>query len=312
MTTSRREILQKMYAMPLDALRPQLDTVSHDLSRLSPRWRQLLEIYEQPPAPVAEFLSSPLYLDLGYPVVQRTLEEMLSGRYQEAALCWGIGAGKSFLSSLAISYLVHRTLCLRDPQAHYGLAPGSTIAFLNMGASATQAHRVVFGEIKHRIEGSPWFQRTCGDQLKIMAGEIRFPKQILVVTGNSAETCPLGYNLLGAVLDEAAWLTETSDGRRDAAEEIYYGLQRRIRSRFFDEGLLVLISSPRHAGDFIERQIAAAEDTPRLYTSRRALWEVKPPSLYCGRAPGAAGPRGAAHRGLRGVLHGPARARGLL
>ena len=286
MTTSRREILQKMYAMPLDALRPQLDTVSHDLSRLSPRWRQLLEIYEQPPAPVAEFLSSPLYLDLGdrvYPVVQRTLEEMLSGRYQEAALCWGIGAGKSFLSSLAISYLVHRTLCLRDLQAHYGLAPGSTIAFLNMGASATQAHRVVFAEIKHRLEGSPWFQRTCGDDLKIMAGEIRFPKQILVVTGNSAETCPLGYNLLGAVLDEAAWLTETSDGRRDAAEEIYYGLQRRIRSRFFDEGLLVLISSPRHAGDFIERQIAAAEDTPRLYTSRRALWEVKPPSLYCGR-----------------------------
>ena len=285
MMNCRREILQQIYATPLDDWRPHLEVLSQELSRISPTWRRMMQIYQQPPAPLAEFLRSPLYLNLGdrtYPVVLRTLEEIFSGRYQEAAICWGIGSGKSFLSSLAISYLVHRTLCLRDPQAHFGLAPGSTIAFLNMGASATQAHRVVFAEIKQRIAASPWFQHFCGGELKIMSGEIRFPKQVLVVTGNSAETCPLGYNLLGAVLDEAAWLTETQDGRHDAAEEIYYALQRRIRSRFFDRGLLVLISSPRHVGDFIERKLAEAEENPRLYGSRRALWEVKPPSLYCG------------------------------
>jgi len=292
MTNARREILQTIYATPLADWRPQLEALSQRLSRISPTWREMSEAYEQPPAPVAEFVRSPLYLNLGdrvYPTVCRTLEALCSGSYQEAAICWGIGAGKSFLSSLAITYLVHRTLCLRDPQGFYGLAPGSALAFLNMGASATQAQRVVFGEIKNRINGSPWFQRFCGIKTKenpggmeIMSGEIRFPKDILVVTGNSAETCPLGYNLLGAVLDEAAWLTETQDGRHDAAEEIYHALQRRIRSRFFDRGLLVLISSPRHAGDFIERKLAEAADNPRLYASRRALWEVKPPGLYCG------------------------------
>jgi len=286
MRNRRREILTQIYSTPLAAWPPHLDMLSQRLSQVSPRWQETLTLYEQPPAPVEEFVTSPLYLNLGdrvYPVVLRTLQELFSGPYTEAALCWGIGSGKSFFSSLAISYLVHRALCLRDPQAHYGLAPGSIIAFLNMGASAPQAQRVVFSEIRNRIAGSPWFRNFCGDRLKILSGEIRFPKNIVVVTGSSAETAPLGYNLLGAVLDEAAWLTETADGRHDAAEEIYHALQRRIRSRFFDQGLLVLISSPRHAGDFIERKLAEAESNPRLYASRKALWEVKPPSLYCGR-----------------------------
>lgn len=321
-------LLQRMYTLPLDAWQPQLATLSRILSRQSRTWRQRMAAYEQPPAPPAEFVTSPLYLGLGprvYPAVLDTLEEIFTGGYNEAALCWGIGAGKSFFSSLAISYLVHRTLCLRDPQGYYGLAPGSTIAFLNMSASAGQAQRVVFNEIKQRLTASPWFRRFCArygkDGLQVLSGEIRLPKQLVVVTGNSAETCPLGYNLLGAVLDEAAFLLSTGDGRHDAAEEIYHALRQRITSRFFGRGLLVLISSPRHVGDFIERKLAEGNAEPaegsaaaragwgpsravrreppmrpfqggdgrpsgggtRLYTSRRAIWEVKPPELYCGR-----------------------------
>ena len=290
MSNPRQELVNRMYTLPLDVWRPQLASLSRLLSQGSAPWRDLTAAYEQPPAPPAEFVTSPLYLGLGnrvYPTVLRTLEEVFSGPYNEAAICWGIGSGKSFFSSLAISYLLHRTLCLRDPQAYYGLAPGSAIAFLNMSASAGQAQRVVFNEIKQRLTASPWFRRFCSrygkDGLQVLSGEIRLPKHLTVVTGNSAETCPLGYNLLGAVLDEAAFLLTTGDGRRDAAEEIYYALRQRLTSRFFDRGLLVLISSPRHVGDFIERKLAEGPDNPRLYTSRRALWEVKPPQLYCGR-----------------------------
>jgi hypothetical protein len=291
MSNPRQEVLNTIYTMPLDVWRPQLDTLSRHLSQGS-LWRGQAAIYEQPPAPPAEFVTSPLYLGLGarvYPVVLRTLEEVFSGAYNEAAICWGIGSGKSFFSSLAISYLLHRTLCLRDPQGYYGLAPGSAIAFLNMSASAGQAQRVVFNEIKQRVAASPWFRLFCNEHrfgkhaLQVLSEEIRLPKHLVVVTGNSAETCPLGYNLLGAVLDEAAFLLTTGDGRRDAAEEIYHALRQRITSRFFDRGLLVLISSPKHVGDFIERKLAEAPDSPRLYTSRRAIWEVKPPHLYCGR-----------------------------
>ncbi len=342
MSNPRQETLNTIYTSPLAAWQPHLDTLSRRLGHRSPAWREQVAIYEQPPAPPAEFVTSPLYLGLGrrvYPVVLQTLQEVFAGNYNEAAICWGIGSGKSFFSSLAISYLLHRTLCLRDPQAYYGLAPGSAIAFLNMSASAGQAQRVVFNEIKQRVSGSPWFRRFCSEArfgkhaLQVLSEEIRLPKHLVVVTGNSAETCPLGYNLLGAVLDEAAFLLTTGDGRRDAAEEIYHALRRRITSRFFDRGLLVLISSPKHVGDFLERKLAEAAspdsrrggtsvppgggccggvpssppvsggvpedqafpppsilerggqggESSRLYASRRAIWEVKPPHFYCGR-----------------------------
>ncbi|NLO07958.1 MAG: hypothetical protein GX131_19220 [candidate division WS1 bacterium] len=242
------------------------------------------EAFEEQPAPIAEFITAPEYLGLSdevYPAIVDTLKEIFEGDYEEAALCWGIGAGKSYAASLAVTYLLHRTLCLRDPQRYYGIGEGSTISFLNMSTNGDQARRVVFGEVLSRIYRSPWFKAY---KPKVMTRELRFPKNIVMISGNSAETYPLGYNVLGAVIDEASWLLESDGGRHDAAEEIYNALQRRIRSRFMDKGLLVMISSPRHRGDFLERKLEEARTNPRIYTSRRATWEVKPPGTYCGES----------------------------
>lgn len=240
------------------------------------------EVYEERPAPIREFIESPDYLDLGeeaYPAIVDVLEELFEGEYTEAALCWGIGAGKSYAASLAIAYQIHRALCLRDPQRYYRIGRDSAISFLNMSTNGDQARRVVFGEIMRRIEGSPWFKQY---RPKVMSRELRFPKEIVVICGNSAETYPLGYNVLGAVIDEASWLVESDGGRHDAAEEIYNALQRRIMSRFLNAGLLIMISSPRHRGDFLERKLEEAKSHGTIYASRRATWEVKPAGHYRG------------------------------
>ena len=242
MDNHQTKFLTSLYRTPPAAWRPHREQLSRSLSRLSPGWRSHIQHFEQPPAPIEEFVNSPLYLGLEahvYPQVLRTAKEIFEDDYTEAALCWGIGAGKSFLSSLAITYLVHRTLCLRDPQRYYGLAPGTTIAFMNMAPNALQAQRIVFSEIRNRMQSSPWFHSDF-TRVEVLRSELRFPKNIVVVPGCSAETFPLGYNLLGAVVDEAAWFIETTDGHRDYAEEIYNALQRRIRSRFLDRGLLIL------------------------------------------------------------------------
>ncbi|MGC9319024.1 MAG: hypothetical protein ACP5KN_13405 [Armatimonadota bacterium] len=241
-----------------------------------------MQEWEEQPAAVRRFILGPEYLGLEaevYPLIVDVLEEIFEGEYTEAALCWGIGAGKSYAASLAIAYQLHQVLCLREPQRHFGLGAGSTISFLNMSTNADQARRVVFGEILRRIERSPWFEQYAP---KVMSRELRFPKDVAVICGNSAETYPLGYNILGAVIDEASWLLETGGGRRDSAEEIYNALQRRIRSRFLDRGLLIMISSPRHRGDFLERKLEEAKENPRIYASRRATWELKPEGTYCG------------------------------
>lgn len=238
--------------------------------------------YQEEPAPIERFIRAPEYLGLDdevYPAIVEVLKEVFEGGYQEAALCWGIGAGKSYAASIAVTYMLHRTLCLREPQRYYRLGTGSTICFINMSTNTDQARRVVFGEILGRIDRSPWFKRY---RPKVLSRELQFPKDVVVISGNSAETYPLGYNVLGAVIDEASWLLEADGGRVDAAEEIYNALQRRIRSRFLDRGLLVMISSPRHRGDFLERKLEEAERFDYVYGSRMATWEVKPPEAFCG------------------------------
>ena len=240
------------------------------------------EAYEEQPVSVREFIEAREYLGLAdeaYPAIVDVLEEVFEGDYQEAALCWGIGAGKSYAASLAVTYMLHRTLCLAEPQRHYGLGAGSTICFMNMSTNGDQARRVVFGEVLRRIERSPWFERY---EPKMMSRELRFPKDVVVISGNSAETYPLGYNVLGAVIDEASWLQEADGGRTDAAEEIYNALQRRIRSRFLNRGLLLMISSPRHRGDFLERKLEEAKSFSQIYALRRATWEMKPAEAFCG------------------------------
>ncbi|MCD6360831.1 MAG: hypothetical protein J7M38_08180 [Armatimonadetes bacterium] len=232
---------------------------------------------------VREFITSEDYLGLEaevYPGIVDVMEELFEGGYNEAALCWGIGAGKSYAASLAILYLLHRTLCLRDPQDYYGVGVGSTISFLNMAPNGDQARRVVFSEILGKVTNSKWFMEHY--EPRVLSRELRFAKNVAVICGNSAETYPLGYNILGAVIDEANWLVESEGGRHDAAEEIYNALQRRIRSRFLDHGLLVMISSPKHRGDFLERKMAEAATDPSIYASRKTSWEMKPPGTYSG------------------------------
>ena len=113
-------------------------------------------------AGVREFIQGEEYLGLGdavFPEVVRTLETIFTGGYDEAALCWGIGSGKSFLSGLALTYMAHSVLCLRDPQRSLGMAPGSAISLMVVAPTERQARDVVYAEVVRRVMQAPWF---CG------------------------------------------------------------------------------------------------------------------------------------------------------
>lgn len=212
----------------------------------------------------------------------QTLGEIFRDRHEEAVLCWGIGSGKSFLCSLALLYMAHRTLCLRDPQTHYHLAAGSTISLVNVGPTARIAEKVIFGEARELALRSPWFN-DCYPADRKVRKELHFPKNVAIIPGNSSETFPLGLNVLCATMDEASFFIETLDGQREAAEDVYLALQRRVKSRFGPSGLMLLASSPRHADDFIMRKLDEAHKHPEIYASRKATWEVKPRRLFSGK-----------------------------
>jgi len=236
---------------------------------------------DSPPINIKEFILSSDYLNLDgivFPGVLEAACDIINNDYEEAFLNWGIGSGKSFLSSILISYMVYRTLKLRDPQKFYNLAPDSLIAFMNMSVNATQAKKVVFGEIFNRIRSCKWIMDNFPPDPNVRS-EIRFPKDIVVIPGNSKETFPLGYNLLGAVMDEGAWFTDSPNTERDVAEIMFNTLHKRITSRFGESeipGLLVVISSPCFMGDFIERHMNQDQDKENIYLSRKSIWGVKP------------------------------------
>lgn len=238
--------------------------------------------YEHRVVGIREFIDSPDYLNAGrecWPSIKDDLEELFNGNYTEAVFCEAVGAGKSYKSSIIIVYMVYRVLCLKDPQKFFGIAKDSLICFINMSIRAEQSKKVVFGEIKARIDNSPWFQKYYPPDTDIRS-ELKFPKSVSIFPGNSKETFPLGYNMLGGVMDEAAFYTETES--RDVAEEMFNALHSRIKNRFGEQGLLVMISSPRYVDDFIEKKMKEAQSNHKIFSRRKSLWQSKPLSKFSG------------------------------
>lgn len=237
------------------------------------------------PVCVEEFILSDKYLGLKdaiRPVVLQDMKDLFCDEshfaycpYEEAVFDEAIGTGKSYKTSISTTYYKYHVDCLKNPQKSFKMDLDSMITIMNMSINAMQAKKVVFGEIKARILHSPWFMQFPPDP-KIMS-ELRFDKGINIIPGHSGELFPLGYNLLLAIMDEASFYTETQG--HDVAEEMFYALKRRIQSRFGKHGLLIMLSSPRYADDFIERKMEEAKEDSKIFSRRRAIWEVVPEDI---------------------------------
>jgi hypothetical protein len=230
--------------------------------------------WEYVPAKPDEFIEGKMFLNLKGRVWASVKNDVCdfyeSGKHRGVFL-EGIGAGKSTKASIISTYETHRLLCLQDPQTRLGLFPSSKLTVLNMGPRAQQARKVVFGKIVALIDNAYWFRTRFPHDKKIIT-ELRFPKNIYIMPGNSRETTPLGYDIVCAVLDEMNFYTDLEE--RDVAEEIWLAMERRLESRMADNWCwkLIGISSSKHEEDFGERM---AKD-PNVFHRRRALWDAKP------------------------------------
>lgn len=257
---------------------------------------------------IREFVILPRYCDLGeteeHPAfvadsVLAVLEKLFDSDldYHHAALCCGIGWGKSFLVSIANAYIAYCVLCLKDPQTYYGLAPGTTIAICNFSTSATNAKDIVFHNTQARIDLAPCFQDPGFQRDKKISSELKWPhKYVSIYPGNSSSRSALGYNLIAAVLDEAAFMDEvegsirsrdrSANARYDAAEELYHATAKRITSRgnwrWQRDARLMMISSPCYVDDFLQRQVNAAQTNPKIFALRLPTWEGAQKANLCG------------------------------
>ena len=239
------------------------------------------ELFEEYPIDIREFLENPLYCPASSqirPEIKKMLIDIFEGGYFEALLIAGIGSGKSFLTSKAIEYITYRLLCLKNPQKYFNLADDSAIYIVNVSTNKDQAKKVVFGEIKNRIDQSPWFQHfhKPSDDIK---SELRFDKRISVFPLGSNEAAPLGYNIFAGIIDEASFHIRTKT--KDYAEATHNQMVKRIKSRFIDKGMMFIITSPRFVYDFAEKKFEE-DKSIKLYKKRIATWDAIPASQFSG------------------------------
>jgi len=225
-----------------------------------------------------EFVTNPEYLGVGEDTWRRIKEEgdeiwelILQGRITEAVLLWGIGAGKSYMSTVLCLMFVHLLLCLKSPHKYFNIANDKPIAVVNMGTTATQAKNVIFAGLTKFVEISPFFKQYNPDILKT---EIRFKgKNLVLFCGNSQETMPIGMNVIMALLDEVAFYLDNEE--KSVAENIYNTVKNRITSRFGDMGIVIMMSSVRYVDDFIMKKYDEAGGVDYIHRSIFKTWEMK-------------------------------------
>jgi hypothetical protein len=161
----------------------------------------------------------------------------------EVILQLGKGSGKDFTSTVAVSYIVYKLLCLKDPAKYFGKPSGDAIDIINVAINAQQAKNVFFKGFKSKIERSPWFAGKYYAKMD----SIDFDKSITVYSGHSERESHEGLNLLVAVLDEiSGFASESSSGNDQGktADNIYKAFRGTVDSRFPDLGKVVLAIVP--------------------------------------------------------------------
>ena len=136
-----------------------------------------------------------------------------------ALLEQSIGSGKSFTASVLTWLQWFEVSTYYNPQKAFGLADDSTIAFMTMSRTESQARRVIFSDVFKRFQ-TPF-------NMDYFPPNPRFSKEIqiaqnntVIYAGTSSELSALGYNLFAAVIDEANFL-EVIEGSRKSEGAVY-------------------------------------------------------------------------------------------
>src|SRR5512137_1263238 len=88
-------------------------------------------IYEDKPADMEEFILGRRYLNLKNLINPEKVDLLVRFAQPNLRKMWiaaGSGAGKSFMVSIAMAWVIHSLICLRRPDLYYLLGPGSKIA----------------------------------------------------------------------------------------------------------------------------------------------------------------------------------------
>lgn len=264
--------------------------------RLAREWVELHPEFREMPATISEFLGAD-YLNIDKYVRRRVRRELIKifgktvnpdrvANYTKVVFTGCIGWGKDFSGAIILLYIIHWVLCHHDPQETLGLAPRSMIAVMMMSVTRPHAEDIIFGEIKARLDGSPWFTEffpaNSEKDTKRLTKRLAWAKQrVYIIPGDSRETTFEGYNIIGGILDEGDSHKRTRT--KCYADIGWQTILKRIKSRFGDKGLALAIGQMKEPHGFMEQVYSEANADDDSYTVRLAIWEAIDPEKYSGK-----------------------------
>lgn len=249
--------------------------------------------YDEIPVSIDEFLENDYYLGKVYnngkniyPYWRNFLHNFFHDNPDKAfevALTGAIGVGKTTIASIALTYLIYKTLCLKDPQKFYGLSANSPIVFVVMNLTLELAYSGLYSLIVEAIKLSPWFCERVDIRGKYEFS-ITFPKNVALMAG-SQTTHTIGKNVLGAVLDEVNF-SNAPKGSKNSVMDMYRNIRRRLESRFLKQGrmpgILMMVSSKNTELDFLEQYIQSIKHQKTTWVVDEPVYNIKPPETYVG------------------------------
>ena len=204
------------------------------------------------------------------------LEEINSGKYDEAVLTGAIGWGKTTVALLTQAWQLFQLSRYPQPQRLFGLQESSEIIFIFQNLNATLARLVDFERFKEMMESSPYFK----DEFPFdptYKNTLKFPRRIEVKPVSGSATAVIGQNVFSGLIDEINFMglieesKQTADGGvYDQASALYNAISRRRKSRFMRTGhnlpgVLCLGSSKQYPGEFTDKkQIEMISEIERL------------------------------------------------
>lgn len=99
-----------------------------------------------------------------------------------------IGAGKTMIASILVWLQWYEVATIYNPQEHFNLAPGSTIAMMTMSRTELQAKRVIFSDVFKRFQSpfnKDYFPPNPRYQKEIQIAQ----NNTVIYAGTSSELC---------------------------------------------------------------------------------------------------------------------------
>lgn len=120
--------------------------------------------YDEIPVDFLTFITDDRYLGKStrhgqflYPFWRNEIPRIFSANVSEVALSGSIGVGKSTAAVLALIYHLYRTMCMKNPQEFFSLAPGTKIEYAFLNNTLGSSYGVAYSAFQAFIQESPWF-----------------------------------------------------------------------------------------------------------------------------------------------------------